>query len=58
MRDTHAKPADMGAMLRHMSWLIKQINELQATRQYSKALQETNDLERRVWDLQQALREL
>jgi hypothetical protein len=48
----------MGAMLRHMSWLIKQINELQATRQYSKALQETNDLERRVWDLQQALREL
>lgn len=49
---------NLGTIIRHMHWLVKQINQLQATRQYGKALNEANALEREVWKIQQILRSL
>jgi hypothetical protein len=47
---------NLGAIIRHMHWLIKEINQYQAGRQYSRALEEANALEREVWKIQQILR--
>lgn len=52
------KEEDLGSLIRQMHWLIKQINQYQAARQYDKALHETNALERVVWKVQQTLRDL
>lgn len=52
------KEEDLGSLIRHMHWLLKQINQYQAARQYDKALHETNALEDVIWKVQQKLRSL
>ncbi len=53
---TDAKNEDLGSLIRRVHWLLKQVNQHQAARQYAEALQKTNELERVVWKMQQKLR--